>query len=314
MKNKKIYILLFLISISGILNVNAATNPYPKSSTYGTNCTWYAWKITNEKTGINLPNLGNAKDWYKNAKNAGYNVGSTPKSKSIVVWGDWTSLGHVGYIEKAEDNIIYVWDSTGPCIDEEDPEYIECMANGVSEESDKICKANANKVACKYNISESDYSITGYIYLDNVPKTTTTKKTEKTTTIKKSSNNYLNNIKISSGNIDFDKDTFIYNINVENSIDSILIEAKTEDKKATITGIGEHKLKEGSNEIKLIVTAENNTKKEYIININRNKEIKENIVESKNDNSQNKPNINYLTIISLTFISFLIGVLVIKKK
>lgn len=164
-------------------NVYAASNPYNKTSSYGTNCTWYAWKMAKEKAGVTLPGWGNAKDWYKDAKNDGYSVGSTPKAKSIVVWGNWTSKGHVGYVEKVSGDTIYVWDSTGSCIDEEDEEYIECMANGVSEESDKACKAAASRVACKYSVSDPNYKITGFIYLTNTPKTTL--KVTTTTTSKK---------------------------------------------------------------------------------------------------------------------------------
>lgn len=180
-------ILLILVSLLFTTNVYAISNPYSKTSSYGTNCTWYAWKMAKEKGGVTLPGWGNAKDWYKDAKNDGYSVGSTPKAKSIVVWGNWTSKGHVGYVEKVSGDTIYVWDSTGPCIDEEDEEYIECMANGVSEESDKACRAAAPKVACKYSVSVPNYKITGFIYLTDLPKATqkvtTTTTTKKKTTI-----------------------------------------------------------------------------------------------------------------------------------
>lgn len=185
---KKI-VLIIIVSVLFIPNVYAIANPYNKTSSYGTNCTWYAWKMAKEKGGVTLPGWGNAKDWYKDAKADGYSVGSSPKAKSIVVWGSWTSKGHVGYVEKVSGDTIYVWDSTGPCIDEEDPEYINCIMNGVSEETDKICRQNAKKVACKYSISNPDYPITGFIYLTNTPKVTlkgsTTTTTIKTTTTKK---------------------------------------------------------------------------------------------------------------------------------
>lgn len=298
MGKKYLIILLFLIINFSFVKVNAASNPYPKTSSYGTNCTWYAWKTTKEKANVILPNFGNAKDWYKNAKNAGYQVSSTPKAKSIVVWGDWTTYGHVGYVEKVDGNTIYVWDSTGPCIDEEDPKYIECMANGVSEESDKICKSNAKKIACKYNISDSQYKITGYIYLDNVPKTTTTKK--KVTTKKKSSNTNLINIELSSGSIDFDKKVQTYNITVKNDIESITINAIAEDNNANIKGIGKYDLKTGLNEIKISVTAEDNSFKEYTINITR-EEIKTNIIIAT-PKQQEKNNKLFLIVMIITFL------------
>ena len=217
---KKLKISLFLLSfilILNISNVNAASNPYSEKGPYGTNCTWYVWKIASEKAGINLPSWGNAKNWYNDAKNDGYSVGKEPKVNSIIVWGSWTSYGHVGYVEKVDGNILHVWDSSMSCIDREDEKFIECMANGVSEETDKICYANAKRIACEYTISPDEYGITGYIYLDYEPQKTNsttsqnneTSKTENDSTkaeINKSSNNYLSNITLSDGNIAFDKE------------------------------------------------------------------------------------------------------------
>lgn len=127
----KILLFAFLVFILELFTVKAASNPYSKSSSYGTNCTWYAWQMAYEKAGITLPGWGNAKDWYQDAKKAGYTVGTSPKANSIIVWGGWTSYGHVGYVEKVAGNTLYVWDSTGPCIDREDPDFISCMQNSV---------------------------------------------------------------------------------------------------------------------------------------------------------------------------------------
>ena len=96
MKKIKIIIFLLIINVLSISGVNAASNPYKQSGPYGTNCTWYAWKMAYEKAGVTLPGWGNAKEWYSDAKRAGYSVGTTPKANSIIVWGGWTSYGHVG--------------------------------------------------------------------------------------------------------------------------------------------------------------------------------------------------------------------------
>ncbi|MBQ4584203.1 MAG: CHAP domain-containing protein [Bacilli bacterium] len=282
---KSLYFIVFLILIIGIQNVYAASNPYKPSGPYGTNCTWYAWKMASEKAGVTLPGWGNAKEWYSDASNDGYSVGTTPEANSIVVWGNWTSYGHVGYVEKVEGNIMYVWDSTGPCIDEEDPKYINCIANGVSEETDKVCRANAKRIACKYTISPSDYEITGYIYLDNAPKKptsssststpATTKKEETKAEVKKSNNANLSDIELSVGTIIFDKEVFEYALEVENEVEQITINATTEHKKATIKGIGNYELNVGSNELKLVVTAEDGTTKEYVVKVTRKEKIEE---------------------------------------
>lgn len=326
MKYIKKIMFLIIINICGILNVNAATNPYPETGPYGPNCTWYAWKTAKEKIDITLPNWGNAKDWYNNAQKSGYEVGTTPKANSIVVWGDWTSYGHVGYIERVEENIIHVWDSTGPCIDEEDPVYQECMANGVSEESDKICKSNAKSKACEYTLSPDLYGITGYIYLNKAPKTpvqttiksTTKKKTTKTTKAK-SNNANLSSLDLNTGNINFDQEILEYNITVENEVSKITIDAKTEDKKATIKGPGDYELNVGVNKIKIVVTAEDGSKKEYIIKVNRNEKTE---IEKTETNSNqiketpkksNQQKMVFVTIFGL-IISFIICLIYIFNK
>jgi len=321
MKVKKIFkafLFLLTISVYGIINVNAA-NPYKQSGPYGTNCTWYAWKMASEKAGISLPGWGNAKDWYKDAKNDGYSVGTIPKNNSIIVWGNWTSYGHVGYVERVEGDVLHIWDSTGPCIDESDPTYVDCMANGVSEESDRACKAAAPRISCKYSISESPYSITGYIYLSDAPKKAPTSKQENETTtnvIKKSNNAYLNSIILSTGSIDFDKKTNEYNLEVENDVNNIKIDATTEHKKAAVEGLGKYDLVVGQNEIKLSVTAENKTKKEYVINILRKE--KEDVKEEKNDaqekNVDSKTNNNYKILLTALSVLVLGTCLIMMRK
>lgn len=306
-----------VISIVSILEVTAATNPYKQAGPYGTNCTWYAWKMAYEKAGVVLPGWGNAKNWYRDAQNSGYTVGTTPQANSIIVWGDWTSYGHVGYVESVEGNILHVWDSTGPCIDEEDPEYIECMANGVSEESDRACKANAKRIACEYTISPSQYTITGYVYLDYAPKkaatsendSDTSKKEETTTKVTKSSNAYLSNITFSSGEITFDKEILEYNLEVENEIEAITVTATAEDQKATVSGAREYELNVGLNEIKIKVTAEDSTTKEYTIQITRKEKVEEKIeVDTENNQPEETitKNDNKKTWILLISIGFII--------
>ncbi len=278
MKYRKKIGLLCFIMIIGIIRVKAATNPYVQTGPYGTNCTWYAWNMAYEKAGVALPGFGNAKEWYNDAKNAGYSVGTTPRANSIIVWGGWTSYGHVGYVERVDGNTLYVWDSTGPCIDRDDPEFIECIANGVSEETDRICYANAKRTACEYTISPDRYGITGYIYLDDAPKTPSSSKPttsipDKETTepvVKSKSNNAnLKSIELSSGEVLFDPEILEYNIEIEHEIETITIGAMAEDEKAVIEGVGEYSLQVGSNDIKLIVTAEDGSKKEYLFHLLR---------------------------------------------
>ncbi len=100
---KFISLLLSIVMLLGItagldFSAQAASNPYSGGNS---NCTWYAWQRTYEKLGVALPNWGNAKNWYSNAKSAGYSVSSTAKADYIVVYGasSVNSYGHVAYVE-----------------------------------------------------------------------------------------------------------------------------------------------------------------------------------------------------------------------
>ena len=314
MKKIKIMILLLIINLLSIGSVKSASNPYKQSGPYGTNCTWYAWKMAYEKAGVTLPGWGNAKEWYNDAKSAGYSVGTTPKANSIIVWGGWTSYGHVGYVERVSGNTLYVWDSTGPCIDENDPTYKECMANSWCEDTDKACKAKAPKAACEYTISPDRYGITGYIYLSNAPKKSSTSSSKQNitqTVIETKSNNAnLKTIELSEGKIEFNKDTLEYTINVKNKVDKIKVNSTLEDSKASVEGNGEYELKAGINEIKLSVKAEDGTVKEYKIKIIR--DIKEKVFRKKSET--NYTNLIIVIVIDVVIILVTIITLIIIHK
>ena len=108
MKKLKKYLwsILFLAAILfPFSHVKAATNPYRQSGPYGTNCTWYACKMAYEKAGITLPGWGNAKDWYNDARNSGYTVGTTPKVGAVAVWPyDGGGYGHVAYVSAVQSS------------------------------------------------------------------------------------------------------------------------------------------------------------------------------------------------------------------
>ena len=310
---KKSLILVILISLIFTLNVKAASNPYNSKGPYGVNCTWYAWKKAFELAGVELPAWGNAKTWYSSARNAGYSVGSEPRKNSIIVW-NMTSYGHVGYVERVSGDKIYVWDSDSVCIDEEEPEFKKCMEESVSEETDRACKEKAKKAACEYG--KNQYDVIGYIYLDDVPKnvkmesTTKVNETKKTTTRTKSNNNFLKNITLSNGNINFDKNTLEYNLVLENDVDKINIEATAEDNNAKITGLGDYELNEGNNDIKLIVISENGEEKIYTLHVLRN-EKKEEVI---NNNKEEKKKNNFCVIIVGIILLLIMILLVIKYK
>ena len=89
----------------------------------------------------------------------------------------------------------------------------------------------------------------------------------------KSTNNYLKSLTLSNGNINFKKTTTIYNINVDNNIDKITIEANLEDSKSSFeNGFGPRivDLALGNNTIYIKVRSENGQVRTYTLYINRN--------------------------------------------
>ena len=85
-----------------------------------------------------------------------------------------------------------------------------------------------------------------------------------------SSNNYLSKLEIADYkfDIDFDKETSEYTVTVPNDIKKVTINAIKEDSKASVTGIGEIDVTEGTNTLNVVVTAENGNKRTYVIKVN----------------------------------------------
>ena len=88
-----------------------------------------------------------------------------------------------------------------------------------------------------------------------------------------SSNNYLKSLEIEGYDIDFDKYTNEYKINVKNGITSLDIIALAEDSNARVEITGNSDFKTGENTVIITVTAENGNVREYklIVNIDEKK-------------------------------------------
>ena len=101
----------------------------------------------------------------------------------------------------------------------------------------------------------------------NPPSSTTKKPNQTVKKPEKSGDNTLKSLSISEGKLSpsFNKNHSEYTLDLSSNISEITIHADTTDAKAKVEGIGKVKVKPGNNEIKLIVTAENGTKKTYTI-------------------------------------------------
>lgn len=84
-----------------------------------------------------------------------------------------------------------------------------------------------------------------------------------------SSNNYLSSLEIDGYSIspEFNKDTLEYTLEVPNEVDKITISATSEDNTASIGGIGEKEVVEGTNKFEIKVEAENGNVKTYILTV-----------------------------------------------
>lgn len=82
-----------------------------------------------------------------------------------------------------------------------------------------------------------------------------------------SKNNYLSSLSIEGYELDFDRDTLEYNVEVENGVTSIEVKANKADRTASVKGTGTVEISEGINVIKVVVTAQNGSTRIYTINI-----------------------------------------------
>lgn len=94
--------------------------------------------------------------------------------------------------------------------------------------------------------------------------TSSTKKPQ-TQEPEKSSNNLLSSLSINSGTLEpnFKANINEYSVKLPKDAKTISINAASQDKKAKVSGTGEHKLELGENKIEVTVTAENGAKKVY---------------------------------------------------
>jgi hypothetical protein len=60
-----------------------------------------------------------------------------------------------------------------------------------------------------------------------------------------------------------------YNMEVENSVDFVIVSAQAVNKSAVVTGTGTYPLQIGNNTVIIAVTAENGDMRQYIVNIYR---------------------------------------------
>lgn len=159
-----------------------------------------------------------------------------------------------------------------------------------------------------YNLKEGLNKINIVVTAENKQtRTYTLQVTRIVKNINKEVNNKLKSLEISNYQINFDPETTIYNLTIENE-SSLDIIPNVQDSTSSVVVNGNENLKDGS-VIKLIVTAVDGSTKEYIINISKNEEIKND--EKIDDNNVVKVNKNRKLQIIVGVSSFLIIVVVV---
>ena len=83
------------------------------------------------------------------------------------------------------------------------------------------------------------------------------------------SNNYLKDLTLSSGNINFEKEKMEYHVNIANEITDVTVDAVAVDEKAIVTITGGKNLQIGENIVEIKVEAENKVIRTYKIFLNR---------------------------------------------
>lgn len=243
--------------------VFSATNPYPKTQTFNGEesvpCTRVVWQEVYDRLGIALPGgWGNAVNWLKSAKNAGYEVGEEPREDSIAVYSGFQGYGHVAYVLDVFDD------------------YMKIVEGGV------VGKEKQERTTSFEIGSGSGIYLTGFIYLDKVPSKSSSSTSSKTTTTtaKKDANSFLKTLVVEGVSFDFQKEVFTYILTVPYETEKIILNAEPEKKTSKVEVEKEYPLVVGENAISIKVTAEDKSSSTYVLYVTREEEkIEEEIKE-----------------------------------
>ena len=127
-----------------------------------------------------------------------------------------------------------------------------------------------------------------------------------------SDNNNLKTLEIEGYSIDFSKDKKKYTVKVKEDVNSLKINAKAEDKKATVKISGNKDLNANDNKVLIKVTAENGKTKTYTINIKRVKKIIINDIEKNIEKKRFKITKNHIKYGGIIIGALLILIIVIR--
>lgn len=145
----------------------------------------------------------------------------------------------------------------------------KATVQGLGSKSLKVGKNTFNVVVTAENGSVKTYTIT-IIRANKEGKITV------------SSDNSLKSLSIEDANIEFNKNTLIYNVSVPNEVVEAKINYETTSSKAVASISGTTALEVGENKIEINVTAEDGSIRTYVLNITREKSV----LKSENDEEE----------------------------
>lgn len=147
--------------------------------------------------------------------------------------------------------------------------YIEESSDGTSSSKSYTYKFKAISVG-KASIKLDNPRIGGWNSENwlNVSKSDLTLTIKEPVVINYSSDNNLKSLSVEGFDITpvFNKSTLEYSVTLKPTTTSIKVNATLSDSKAKLSGVGDVEVKEGTNQINVVVTAENGTSKTYVIN------------------------------------------------
>jgi len=156
---------------------------------------------------------------------------------------------------------------------------LSCGGAGVNKNQSLVFDNNSNNVYSKsYSLTVSPTTtgtitcVTKGVKVIDASKNewqSVSNKTAYVTVRTTSSNSYLSSLSIEGYELDsaFNKDVFEYSVTVKEGTESVKINAKAADSYAGISGTGTVSVSEGVNDISIIVTAENGSKRTYKLKV-----------------------------------------------
>jgi len=153
--------------------------------------------------------------------------------------------------------------------------YTVYLKGDITDESSETA-TNINK---SVTVTVKEKATTNSNTNNNTPTNTNN---NSTTTTKKSSNANISKLTLSVEGLSFKSAQTTYNVKVGEAVENITVGVTLAHKKATYTVAGNKNLKAGNNLIKIVVTAEDGTKKTYKINVEKEGNLEESSADLAN--------------------------------